>query len=127
MKSYLTQLAFLKNSKPNKITRNFRVESTFRICRSYFEGGRSYWRNFDDSNVGDDQLPLDLEIFRNLIDNICRKFDAENGENLICFGGSSSFLDKGCFYFEVSNLKSTQTEFKWAILKFAEKLKVVIF
>ena len=49
----------------------------------------------DDSNVGDDQLPLDLEIFRNLIDNICRKFDAENGENLICFGGCAVFNADG--------------------------------
>ena len=49
----------------------------------------------DDSDVGDDKLPLDLEIFRNLIDNICRKFDAENGENLICFGGCAVFNSDG--------------------------------
>ena len=49
----------------------------------------------DQSNVADDKLPLDLEIFRNLIDNISRKFDAENGENLICFGGCAVFNSDG--------------------------------
>ena len=44
---------------------------------------RSFDSDHDQSNVADDKLPLDLEIFRNLIDNISRKFDAENGENLI--------------------------------------------
>ena len=49
----------------------------------------------DQSNAADDKLPLDLEIFRNLIDNISRKFDAENGENLICFGGCAVFNSDG--------------------------------
>ena len=40
-------------------------------------------------------LPLDVEIFQNLIDNICRKFDTSNGENIICFGGCAIYNSDG--------------------------------
>ena len=42
-----------------------------------------------------DKLPLDVEIFQNLVDNICRKFNPGKGENLLCFGGCAVFSDEG--------------------------------
>ena len=40
-------------------------------------------------------LPLDVEILQNLIENICRKFDTSNGENLLCFGGCAIYNSDG--------------------------------
>ena len=41
-------------------------------------------------NTGE-KLPIDIEIFQNLVDNICRKFNIDNGENLLCFGGCAIY------------------------------------
>ena len=41
-------------------------------------------------NTGE-KLPIDIEIFQNLVDNICRKFNIANGENLLCFGGCAIY------------------------------------
>jgi hypothetical protein len=51
----------------------------------------------DGNNVPDgiEKLPLDVEIFQNLVDNICRKFDPAAGENLLCFGGCAVFAMDG--------------------------------
>jgi len=50
-----------------------------------------------DHNVskGVEKLPFDIEIFQNLVDNICRKFDLDKGENLLCFGGCAIFNSDG--------------------------------
>lgn len=74
-------------------------------------GGASHWKVVTDLNrnsvrvssfedrqdvaPGVDKLPLDLEIFQNLVDNICRKFDPSKGENLLCFGGCAVFNSDG--------------------------------
>jgi len=47
------------------------------------------------SSTSVDMLPLDIEIFQNLVDNICRKFNPGKGENLLCFGGCAVFSDEG--------------------------------
>ena len=47
------------------------------------------------SSTSVDMLPLDVEIFQNLVDNICRKFNPGKGENLLCFGGCAVFNDEG--------------------------------
>ena len=65
-----------------KIT-NDQTKNTLRI--SSFESDCSDGR----------KLPLDVEIFQNLIDNICRKFDTSNGENLLCFGGCAIYNTDG--------------------------------
>eukprot|EP00092_Neocalanus_flemingeri_P000717 GFUD01000760.1.p1 GENE.GFUD01000760.1~~GFUD01000760.1.p1 ORF type:complete len:673 (+),score=173.45 GFUD01000760.1:46-2064(+) len=75
----------MDNSKNWKII-NDKNKKTLRI--SSFES---------DNNVskGVEKLPFDIEIFQNLVDNICRKFDIENGENLLCFGGCAIFNSDG--------------------------------
>ena len=45
-------------------------------------------------NTGE-KLPIDIEIFQNLVDNICRKFDISQGENLLCFGGCAIYNSDG--------------------------------
>lgn len=59
--------------------KNDRTKNTLRIST----------HESDQSDVK--KLPLDIEIFQNLIDNICRKFDLAQGENLLCFGGCAIF------------------------------------
>jgi len=75
----------MDNSKNWKII-NDKNKKTLRI--SSFESDR-------DVSKGVDKLPFDIEIFQNLVDNICRKFDLENGENLLCFGGCAIFNSDG--------------------------------
>jgi len=55
----------------------------------------SSFEDRQDVGSGVDKLPLDLEIFQNLVDNICRKFDPSKGENLLCFGGCAVFNSDG--------------------------------
>jgi len=75
----------MDNSKNWKII-NDKNKKTLRI--SSFESGH-------DVSKGVEKLPFDIEIFQNLVDNICRKFDLENGENLLCFGGCAIFNSDG--------------------------------
>lgn len=53
------------------------------------------YENGDSDRLSVDMLPLDVEIFQNLVDNICRKFNPGKGENLLCFGGCAVFSDEG--------------------------------
>lgn len=75
----------MDNSKNWKII-NDKNKKTLRI--SSFESGHNV-------SKGVEKLPFDIEIFQNLVDNICRKFDLENGENLLCFGGCAIFNSDG--------------------------------
>lgn len=63
--------------------KNDRTKNTLRISS----------HESDQSDVK--KLPLDIEIFQNLIDNICRKFNLAKGENLLCFGGCAIFNKDG--------------------------------
>ena len=63
--------------------KNDRTKNTLRIS------------SHESDQSDDEKLPLDIEIFQNLIDNICRKFDLTNGENLLCFGGCAIFNKDG--------------------------------
>lgn len=55
----------------------------------------SSYENYQKIPNGIEKLPFDIEIFQNLVDNICRKFDLDNGENLVCFGGCAIFNADG--------------------------------
>ena len=63
--------------------KNDRTKNTLRIS------------SLESDQSDDEKLPLDIEIFQNLIDNICRKFDLTNGENFLCFGGCAIFNKDG--------------------------------
>jgi len=65
------------NDKNKKTLRVSSYESDANVCR------------------GAEKLPFDIEIFQNLVSNINRKFDVENGENLLCFGGCAIFNTDG--------------------------------
>jgi len=75
----------MDNSKNWKIV-NDKNKKTLRI--SSFESDHNVSKEVE-------KLPFDIEIFQNLVDNICRKFDINNGENLLCFGGCAIFNPDG--------------------------------
>jgi len=75
----------MDNSKNWKII-NDKNKKTLRI--SSYESGHNV-------SKGVEKLPFDIEIFQNLVDNICRKFNLDNGENLLCFGGCAIFNSDG--------------------------------
>lgn len=73
----------MESSRGSWRIKNDRTKNTLRISS----------HESDQSDA--EKLPLDIEIFQNLIDNICRKFDLSNGENLLCFGGCAIFNKDG--------------------------------